>query len=72
MPSIRIRGNTLTELVELDLDEVDAFDNDAYQQRGAAGTDLDRRSHNAELQNQRRANRRKNAVRGARRNSERR
>lgn len=72
MPSIRIRGNTLTELVELDLDEVDAFDNDAYQQRNAAGTDLDRRSHNAELQNQRRANRRKNAVRGARRNSERR
>lgn len=71
MPSIRIRGNTLTELVELDLDEMDAFDNDAYQQRNA-GTDLDRRSHNDELQNQRRANRRKNAVRGARRNSERR
>lgn len=72
MPSIRIRGNTLTELLELDLDELDAFDNDGYQQRNTAGNDLDRRSYNDELQNQRRANRRKNAVRGARRNSERR
>jgi hypothetical protein len=72
MPSIRIYSSSLDELDEMDLDDVDLFDGDSRRQRIDPTMNMEARARNAELQAQRRNDRRKNAVRGARRNSARR
>lgn len=72
MPSIRIHGNTLADYDESALDELDSLDNDFHHQRADTTTNFDARARSAELQSERRNDRRKNAVRGARRNSARR
>ena len=71
MPSIHINVNALSDIDELDLEEVDPFDN-TRRQRLDPTLNPDARARSAELQAQRRSDRRKNAVRGARRNSARR
>lgn len=72
MPSIRFHGNSLADLDEMELDDIDFLDEDPHRQRADMTTNFDARARSADLQAQRRSDRRKNAVRGARRTSERR
>jgi len=72
MPSIRILRNTMSDIDEIDFDEIDLMDGDLRHQRADLTTNPDARARSAELQAQRRSDRRKNAVRGARRSSARR
>jgi hypothetical protein len=63
MPSIRIHGTNLSDLDELDFEEIDELSDDR-RQKADLKTNPDARARSAELQASRRSDRRKSALRG--------